>query len=147
MIDFSKKKRIEEMFAKWCETNKAEQSAISMITFMQTHGWLNEERILRKLESLDEIKIGDLVRVKDWGHAYTTNSAWVSTYVSDPVLIAQYAYGDDRDYKERQFSDTRAFEVIAIAKHKAFIATRYSFGGSGACYLVDLCALEKVREA
>lgn len=45
MILFSDRMKIERLFIEWCEENGVAQMPNSLVAFMQTKGWLNEDKI------------------------------------------------------------------------------------------------------
>lgn len=47
MVFFSQRKKIEEMFYKWCEENHARFCINSFMVYLEINGMLNEEAIYR----------------------------------------------------------------------------------------------------
>lgn len=62
------------------------------------------------------MKVGDLVRVKNWGSGFTTNSPWFLDHVHDLDVnyLIRYAYGDSTNFLERKNNDDRIFEVLYV---------------------------------
>jgi len=62
------------------------------------------------------MKAGDLVRVKNWGGGFTTNSAWFLDHVHDLDVnyLIRYAYNDSANYFKRKNNDDRIFEVLYV---------------------------------
>lgn len=62
------------------------------------------------------MKVGDLVRVTNWGGGYTTNSAWFLDHVHDLDVnyLIRYAYNDSTNYFEHKNDDDRVFEVLYV---------------------------------
>lgn len=62
------------------------------------------------------MKVGDLVRVKNWGGEYTTNSAWFLDHVHDLDInyLIRYAYNDSTNYFKHKHDDDRVFEVLYV---------------------------------
>jgi len=62
------------------------------------------------------MKVGDLVRVTNWGGGYTTNIAWFLDHVHDLDVnyLIRYAYNDSTNYFEHKHDDDRVFEVLYV---------------------------------
>lgn len=62
------------------------------------------------------MKVGDLVRVTNWGGGYTTNSAWFLDHIHDLDVnyLIRYAYNDSTNFLKRKNNDDRIFEVLYI---------------------------------
>lgn len=62
------------------------------------------------------MKVGDLVRVTNWGGSFTTNNAWFLDHVHDLDVnyLIRYAYNDSTNYLERKNNDDRIFEVLYV---------------------------------
>lgn len=62
------------------------------------------------------MKVGDLVRVTNWGGGFTTNSAWFLDHAHDLDVnyLIRYAYNDSTNYFERKNNDDRIFEVLYV---------------------------------
>ena len=90
-----------------------------------------------------EIKVGDIVRIINWGRGYTTNSAWFEEYFDflDPKWIIGYSYGNEDNYLHCQFDDNRKYKVLFVADDRALIALN-SASEYGATYLIATDAIE-----
>lgn len=62
------------------------------------------------------MKIGDLVRVKNWGGGFTTNTPWFLDHVHDLDVnyLIRYAYNDSTNFLKRKNDDDRVFEVLYV---------------------------------
>lgn len=62
------------------------------------------------------MKVGDLVRVTNWGGGYTTNSAWFLDHVHDLDVnyLIRYAYNDSTNFFKNKYDDNRVFEVLYV---------------------------------
>jgi len=62
------------------------------------------------------MKIGDLVRVKNWGGGFTTNTPWFLDHVHDLDVnyLIRYAYSDSTNFLKRKNNDDRIFEVLYV---------------------------------
>lgn len=62
------------------------------------------------------MKVGDLVKVTNWGGGYTTNSAWFLDHVHDLDVnyLIRYAYNDSTNYFHHKNDDDRVFEVLYV---------------------------------
>ena len=59
MILFSQRMKIQELYYKWiAETNIADKPN-SLVAFLQTKGWLNEDKIADDLKKLKQNKGGE----------------------------------------------------------------------------------------
>ena len=62
------------------------------------------------------MKVGDLVRVKNWGGGFTTNTPWFLDHVHDLDVnyLIRYAYNDSTNFLKRKNDDDRVFEVLYV---------------------------------
>lgn len=69
------------------------------------------------------MKVGDLVRVTNWGGSFTTNNAWFLDHVHDLDVnyLIRYAYNDSTNFLKRKNNDDRVFEVLYVDKPNALI--------------------------
>lgn len=91
------------------------------------------------------IKAGDIVRVKDWGNAYTTYAEWFRENASELNIdwIIRYAYDNDSKYINHKCDDADKYQVLYVKDRYALITRSYSFPWSaGAVYLVGIGTLE-----
>lgn len=67
------------------------------------------------------IKVGDIVRVTDWGCQYSTNSLWFETHKDDleTEWLINYAYGDETHYMGHQYSDINKYQVLYVDECEA----------------------------
>ena len=66
------------------------------------------------------IKVGDIVRVTDWGCQYSTNSLWFLTHMDDleTEWLINYTYDDTTHYTEHQYNDTNKYRVLYVDEHE-----------------------------
>lgn len=97
---------------------------------------------LSRLIDAVTILVGDIVRVVNTGGCYIHNASWVAEHIADPLLIAQYAYGQGLGYPSI-IEHPGTFRVLHIADGLAFIQRIGSCDIR--CYLVGLDGLERVE--
>ena len=92
------------------------------------------------------IKVGDIVRVTDWGCQYSTNSLWFETHKDDleTEWLIKYAHGDSTHYKEHQYNDINKYQVLYVDERegKCLIAQK---GYSDRVYDIYLIGLKGVE--
>lgn len=106
---------------------------------------------LNKELGKDKIEVGDKVKIVKNSFVYSTYADWVAENVSDPCMVARFAYGQLPD------NDDTMYVVKAIAPHggrfreiKLVYVQRYYEFFSGVldtnrpCYLIDIDGLKKV---
>lgn len=154
MLSIKQREIIISDYFRWCDNNMLDSSLVSnLLTYLHNKKMLNMEQIddyISKLEEKekekedDKIRVGDFVRVKNWGRAYTKNINWFVKNVSDLSLVAKYSYNNHSNFDFFGVSedDKRIFRVFVIADNKACI----SIGADDECYLIGLDALVKVKE-
>lgn len=89
-----------------------------------------------------QIRVGGKVRVVNAGKCYSQGSTWVAEHIADPLLVAQYAYGQGLGYPGI-IKHPGTFRVLHIADGLAFIQRIDNCAPS--CYLVGLDGLERVE--
>ena len=99
---------------------------------------------------MNDIKVGDIVNVVDWGRVYSTNVSWFKNNFGalNRDWIIRYAFGDSSNYlKFRNASlDGTKYKVLFIGKHNicnslvALIAEDYAYSP---VYLIGLDGLSK----
>ncbi len=62
------------------------------------------------------MKVGDLVRVNNWGGGFTTNTPWFLDHIHDLDVnyLIRYAYSDSTNFLKRKNNDNRIFEVLYV---------------------------------
>ena len=115
------------------------------------------DRLNKQLDEADsDIKIGDKVRIKDYGLSYTTYTDWIKENIDDVGLAACFAYS-----RIPEANDT-VYVVKAIAhwgnkyqkdkdKKLAYVQQYFKFSNdkisdNEVCYLMRIDGLEKVYE-
>ncbi len=90
-----------------------------------------------------DIKVGDRVRVKNWGQEFSTALNWCVENKDDiPIeLLIRYAYGDSSRFIKygSESGDTNVYRVLYIKNRRAIIGTNNDFG---AVYIIAVSALE-----
>jgi len=107
---------------------------------------------------MNNIKVGDIVKVKNWGRCYTTNTPWfiknfTNIVIVDPECIINYAYDDNEMYKKYYImnSDPNEYRVLYISDGLALITDECflrKFDGSirKAVYLISFDGLKKIKK-
>lgn len=104
------------------------------------------------------MKAGDIVKVTDWGEAYSTNYFWFDKFKGDLAYrwMICYAFGDDSNYKKYYSkthpdnpTDTREYTVLFVGDDRALITERvgyelYRGTVNSSVYLVGVDGLEVV---
>lgn len=122
------------------------EPTLELLRYLDGKGYLNTEAIEVDFATL---KVGDIVRVTDWGCQHTTYPDWVVANVEDINLIAQYAYGDDTPFREHKKSDRNLYKILALDEDKthAYIAkledTAHKYG-TCPCYVIGTAGIQKV---
>lgn len=95
------------------------------------------------------IKVGDIVKVKDWGEGYSCAMDWFIRNDIHSQLMIRYAYGDSRNYdmynSDTGKKDPFEYEVLAVADDKALIAEPSNYSNTQA-FLVRTEALINIKE-
>lgn len=92
---------------------------------------------------MKDIRVGDKVKVTDWGYMYDTNYHWImEKYKEDEISldwVARYAYGNDKNYHTCKYNDDTKYEVVYISRNKALICEE---GSWTEIYMLDTSGLE-----
>lgn len=122
------------------------EPTLELLEYLEGKGYLNTEAMERDFADL---KVGDIVRVINWGNQHTTYPDWVVENVGDKKLIAQYAYGDDNHYRDHKKSDRNIYKILALDADKthAYIAREEYVGKSWSypCYIIGTVGIQKVQ--
>lgn len=94
------------------------------------------------------IKIGDEVRVVDWGFAYHSDIALICRFRGgNPFPYTKESMNPSINYKFRRFTDEKKYYVICFARHVRFhnklLALIAENKDGGDVYIIDANALEK----
>ena len=92
-----------------------------------------------------EIKVGDIVRVTNWGKGYTTNTVWFYDNLNEleTSWIIRYAYDDEYNYLHHKLSDKSKYIILYIdEKSKRALITCKDTGSSEKVYLIGMDGLE-----
>ena len=96
------------------------------------------------------IKIGDIVKVKDWGESYSYAMDWFIQNDIHSQLRVRYAYGDTRKFDEYNSDtgekDTLKYEVLAVANDIALITEVPNYHNNNPVYLVRTVGLVNIAE-
>ena len=62
------------------------------------------------------IKVGDIVRVTDWGRQYSRRTAWFKEHINqlETEWLINFAYGDQTHYMEHKCDDITKYKVLYI---------------------------------
>lgn len=86
------------------------------------------------------IKVGDIVKVTDWGRNYSTHKQWFLDNMSNLNIewLIRYAFGDRSKYEECKYDDDTEYKVLYISDkdHRALISR-----GTYEVYLIGIDAL------
>ena len=92
------------------------------------------------------LKVGDIVRVTDWGCQYSTNSVWFMAHKDDlkTEWLINNAYGDSTHYEGHQYSDTTKYRVLYVDEYdgKCLITRYYCSDRIYEVYLIGLKGVE-----
>lgn len=95
------------------------------------------------------IRVGDVVRVTDWGKSYSTNKMWFKQHEKELNIdwLIRFAYDDDRKYVDKTVCkhDKRKYTVLFIddASRLALIT---SGGEFDSVYLISTYAIVPWRK-
>ena len=100
---------------------------------------------------MNDIRVGDIVNVVDWGRVYSTNVSWFEKNFGalNRDWIIRYAFGDSSNYLKFRTAplDETKYKVLFIGKHNmynnhpvALIAEDYAYSP---VYLIGLDGLSK----
>lgn len=110
------------------------------------------DRLNKQLEGANKkIKVGDKVKIKDYGLSYPTYTDWIKKNIDSVGLAACYAYGQIPE------ADNTVYVVKAIAPlgnenspKLAYIQRYFKYYGKVSddevCYLMRIDGLEKVND-
>lgn len=97
-------------------------------------------------------KVGDKVKVTNWGEQYSTNWPFFKDYCYDMPIeyLVRYAYGDSGHYEGKKRTDQTRYVVLFTARmdggpndgKQLALITRDSKIGNSPIYLIDQEALE-----
>ena len=114
------------------------------------------DRLNKQLAEVNDktIKVGDKVKIKDYGKSYTTYVSWIKQNIDDVGLVACYSYGqipeaDDTVYVVKTIAPWNAKYNRSDVKDLAYIQRYFKFYDGRAstnepCYLMSIDGLEKV---
>ena len=93
------------------------------------------------------IKVNDIVRVKDWGGQFSTNTSWFNEHSGELNLdwIIRYAYNDETHYEKHKYDDDSKYKVLFVDtwRNKALITEDTYFGSNwGSVYLIGIDSIE-----
>lgn len=71
-------------------------------------------------ENKTMIKVGDIVRVSDWGRQFSSNSSWFKTHIDDleTEWLIKYAHGDSTHYTKHKYNDTNKYQVLYVDEYE-----------------------------
>lgn len=92
------------------------------------------------------LKVGDIVRVTDWGCQFSTNSLWFVEHMDDleTEWLINYAYNNSTHYMEHQYNDTNKYRVLYVDEHdkKCLITQKGYSDRVSDIYLIGLEGVE-----
>lgn len=92
-----------------------------------------------------EFKVGDIVRVKDWGKNFGVDSKWFKRYYHSLNIdwLIRYAYDDSYNFYSRQKTDNTEYKIlfIDITENKILITANTPFE-ENKVYLINANGLE-----
>lgn len=98
-------------------------------------------------ENKTMIKVGDIVRVTDWGRQFSSNSLWFETHIDDleTEWLIKYAHGNSTHYTEHKYNDTNKYQVLYVdeCEEKCLITQKnYYYDYVSNVYLISLKGVE-----
>lgn len=95
----------------------------------------------------EDIKVGDIVRVTDWGTMYDSNESWFETQYTQGkiplIFVARYAYGDNYNYCNYMYDDDTRYKVLYVSDEpKPRILIRDERPMCDKIYLLDIDGVE-----
>ena len=84
------------------------------------------------------LKVGDKVRVVEWGLCYISAKRWLLEHIEDKELLIRYAF---EDYKLPYGGGGEKFDVVFVEGNRALISD-----SMGRCYLFKINGLYILRE-
>lgn len=92
------------------------------------------------------IKVGDIVRVTNWVHQYSSNDVWFKTHIDDLETdwLIKYAHGDSTHYMNHQYNDMNKYQVLYVDEYEAkcLIASKTHSNRVDRVYLIGLKGVE-----
>ena len=95
------------------------------------------------------IKVGDLVKVKNWGHSFTTFTQWFIDHAQTLRLewIIKYAYNNHDRFENHCKTDQTIYKVLYKDDRTLLICNDCECGFDlGSVYLIDIGGVEKYIE-
>ena len=94
-----------------------------------------------------DIKVGDIVRVTNWGQQYDSNESWLETHYTQGkiplIFVAQYAYGDNYNYRNHRYDDDTRYKVLYVSDEpKSRVLIRDERPMCAKIYLLDIDGVE-----
>lgn len=92
---------------------------------------------------MEDIRVGDVVRVTDWGYMYDTNRHWIMEKYEEGGIpldyVARYAYGNDKNYLTHKYDDDTEYKVVYVFGQKVLICEE---GAYTEIYMLDASGIE-----
>lgn len=114
------------------------------------------DRLNKQLDKMNDktIKVGDKVKIKNYGKSYTTYTDWIKENIDDMGLAACYCYGQlpvegDTVYVVKTIAPWAAKYDKSKIKDLAYVQRYFKFeddkiSTNERCYLIGIDGLEKV---
>lgn len=112
------------------------------------------DRLNKQLAEVNDktIKVGDKVKIKNYGLSYTTYVNWITKNVDNVKLAACYAYGtipeqDDTEYVVKAIAPWGNEDSPKLAYvQRYFVYHNGKISDNESCFLMHIDGLEKVYE-
>lgn len=144
-----------ELFVERFNRMNGTHFSVEDVEKLYSKGYLNENEIdLHYVPEKDCLfKVGQLVRVVNWGKAYSTKTNFFQDDRIDPSYKLRYAYGDSSLYKRfpNDYDDGRRYEILyikyddTVGKLLALI-TEYDCMGWPPIHLIEVDGLEAIED-
>lgn len=98
-----------------------------------------------------KIKVGDTVKVVDWGCEYSTNDAWFYEHKNELELewLLKYSYGNDANFMEHRYDDDSSYQVLYVdeIEEKCLITFKSFFEDINEVYLIGFNGIKLNNKA
>lgn len=98
-----------------------------------------------------KIKVGDTVKVVDWGCEYTTNDVWFYEHKNELELewLVKYSYGNHANFIEHQYDDDGSYQVLYVdeIEEKCLITFKDLFVNISEVYLIGFDGIKLNNKA
>lgn len=98
---------------------------------------------------MSSLKVGDVVRVTDWGKSYSTNKLWFKEHEKELNIdwLIRFAYGDNRKYLDKTVCKHDTCKYIVLFIDDVFRLALITSGDEfDSVYLISTCAIVPCRK-